>query len=72
MSLQQQQQHSDIYPVQLTDNDWARILQSNKEAQEMLSNTIAHHEQYREEDPIKRKGVISQSHANSNNDSFKR
>ncbi|KAI1317167.1 DNA-binding transcription factor yap1 [Mortierella claussenii] len=64
MSLQQQQQHPDIYPVTLTDNDWAQILHSNREAQDLLSTAIAHHEQYREDDPIKRKGVISSSHQN--------
>ncbi|KAF9169429.1 DNA-binding transcription factor yap1 [Mortierella sp. AD011] len=62
MSLQQQ---SGIYPVSLTDNDWAQILQNNKEAQDLLSTAIAQHEQYREDDPIKRKGVISQSHSKS-------
>jgi AP-1-like factor len=60
MSLQQQQ--SDVYPVVLNDNDWQQILNSNREAQDLLSKAIAHHEQYREEDPMKRKGVISESH----------
>ncbi|KAG0048361.1 DNA-binding transcription factor yap1 [Gryganskiella cystojenkinii] len=59
MSLQH---NNDIYPVALNDNDWAQILNSNREAQDLLSNAIAHHEQYREDDPMKRKGVISQSH----------
>ncbi|KAF9356911.1 DNA-binding transcription factor yap1 [Mortierella sp. AD094] len=62
MSLQQ---HSGIYPVSLTDNDWAQILQNNREAQDLLSTAIAQHEQYREDDPIKRKGLISQSHSKS-------
>ncbi|KAF9111844.1 DNA-binding transcription factor yap1 [Mortierella sp. AM989] len=62
MSLQQ---HSDIYPVSLTDNDWAQILQNNREAQDLLSTAIAQHEQYREDDPIKRKGAISQAHNKS-------
>ncbi|KAF9202911.1 DNA-binding transcription factor yap1 [Haplosporangium sp. Z 27] len=54
-----------MYPVSLTDNDWAKILQNNREAQDLLSTAIAQNEQYREEDPIKRKGVISQAHSKS-------
>ncbi|KAG0200943.1 DNA-binding transcription factor yap1 [Mortierella sp. GBA30] len=57
MSLQQQL-HTDIYPVSLTDNDWAQILQNNREAQDLLSTAIAQHEQYRGEDPMKRKGAL--------------
>ncbi|KAF9956908.1 DNA-binding transcription factor yap1 [Mortierella alpina] len=52
------QQHTDIYPVSLTDNDWAHILQNNHEAQDLLSTAIAQHEQYREDDPLKRKGAL--------------
>ncbi|KAF9953133.1 DNA-binding transcription factor yap1 [Mortierella alpina] len=55
MSIQQQ---AEIYPVSLTDNDWAHILQNNQEAQDLLSNAIAQHEQYREDDPVKRKGAL--------------
>ncbi|KAF9940808.1 DNA-binding transcription factor yap1 [Modicella reniformis] len=60
MSLQQ---HTDIYSASLADSDWASILQNNHEAQELLSTAIAHHEQYREDDPVKRKGAISQAHS---------
>ncbi|KAF9185031.1 DNA-binding transcription factor yap1 [Haplosporangium sp. Z 767] len=62
MSLPQQSIHSDLYPVSFTDNDWAQILNNNQEAQDLLSTAIAQHEQYREEDPMKRKGIISQMH----------
>ncbi|KAI8603366.1 hypothetical protein EDD21DRAFT_369253 [Dissophora ornata] len=62
MSLQQQ---SDLYPVSLTDNEWAHILQNSREAQDLLSTAISQHEQYREEDPFKRKGAISQLHSHS-------
>lgn len=50
------------YSASLTDNDWSHILQNNLEAQDLLSTAIAHHEQYREDDPMKRKGAISQAH----------
>ncbi|KAF9980856.1 DNA-binding transcription factor yap1 [Mortierella antarctica] len=56
------QQHTEIYPVSLTDNDWAHILQNNHEAQDLLSNAIAQHEQYREDDPVKRKGALHHKH----------
>ncbi|KAF9422414.1 DNA-binding transcription factor yap1 [Entomortierella beljakovae] len=62
MSLQQE---TDIYPVTLNDNDWAQILKNNREAQDLLSTAIAHHEQHREEDPIKRKGAISEAYSKS-------
>ncbi|KAF9274952.1 DNA-binding transcription factor yap1 [Mortierella alpina] len=52
------QQHTELYPVSLTDSDWANILQNNHEAQDLLSNAIAQHEQYREDDPVKRKGAL--------------
>ncbi|KAI7824823.1 hypothetical protein BC939DRAFT_449312 [Gamsiella multidivaricata] len=59
MSLQQ---HTDMYPLSLSDTDWAQILNNNRDAQDLLSTAIAHHDQYREDDPIKRKGIISQLH----------
>ncbi|KAG0248023.1 DNA-binding transcription factor yap1 [Mortierella polycephala] len=62
MSLPQQPIQSDLYPVSFTDNDWAQILNNNQEAQDLLSTAIAQHEQYKEEDPMKRKGIISQMH----------
>ncbi|KAG0327827.1 DNA-binding transcription factor yap1 [Dissophora globulifera] len=62
MSLQQQ---SDIYPTLLPDSDWAKLLHSNRAAQDLLPTTIAQHEQYREEDPIKRKGVLGLLHNKS-------
>ncbi|KAF9168195.1 DNA-binding transcription factor yap1 [Actinomortierella ambigua] len=37
-----------IYPIQLQDNDWPALLDSNLEAQTLLSSAIAHHEQYRD------------------------
>ncbi|KAF9543800.1 hypothetical protein BGW38_009753, partial [Lunasporangiospora selenospora] len=54
MSLQQ---HSEAFPVTLSDKDWARIIQNGRaaQAQELLSTAIAQNDQYREEDPIKRK-----------------
>lgn len=40
---------NDIYSVALADNEWSQILSENSEAQDLLSNAIAHHEQYRED-----------------------
>ncbi|KAF9970403.1 DNA-binding transcription factor yap1 [Actinomortierella ambigua] len=37
-----------IYPIQLQDNDWPALLETNLEAQTLLSSAIAHHEQYRD------------------------
>ncbi|KAF9144668.1 hypothetical protein BG015_012124 [Linnemannia schmuckeri] len=37
------------YTVPVSDNDWAQMLQSNKEAQELLSNAIAHHREHYED-----------------------
>lgn len=57
MSLEQH--HANSYSNFLGDKDWAQILSSNPEAQDLLSTAIAHHDQYREEDPMKRKGNLS-------------
>ncbi|KAF9145170.1 DNA-binding transcription factor yap1 [Linnemannia schmuckeri] len=69
MSLEQH--HANSYSTLLEDKDWAQILSNNPEAQDLLSTAIAHHDQYREEDPMKRKGNLSHlqssvSYANSN------
>ncbi|KAG9061061.1 DNA-binding transcription factor yap1 [Linnemannia hyalina] len=69
MSLEQH--HANSYSNFLGDKDWAQILSNNPEAQDLLSTAIAHHDQYREEDPMKRKGNLSHlqssiSYANSN------
>ncbi|KAK5808604.1 transcription factor PAP1-domain-containing protein [Linnemannia elongata] len=37
------------YTVPVSDNDWAQMLQSNREAQELLSNAIAHHQEHYED-----------------------
>ncbi|KAF9902120.1 DNA-binding transcription factor yap1 [Linnemannia zychae] len=52
-------EHHNAYANFLGDKDWAQILSSNPEAQDLLSTAIAHHDQYREEDPMKRKGNLS-------------
>ncbi|KAF9362563.1 DNA-binding transcription factor yap1 [Mortierella sp. NVP85] len=65
MSLQQ---HSDSQAVPLAASDWSRILQNNLEAQDLLSTAIAHHGQYREDDPVKRKGAISEAHSKTYQD----
>ncbi|KAG0326851.1 hypothetical protein BG004_002885, partial [Podila humilis] len=64
MSLQSTQ--NDIYPLTLTDNDWSKILSDNSEAQDLLSNAIAHHEQYRE-DPKQQRTSVSHLHHKSDN-----
>ncbi|KAK3822853.1 MAG: hypothetical protein J3Q66DRAFT_330276 [Benniella sp.] len=47
MSLQQQQQQPlAAFASPLTDNDWANLLQDNQEAQDLLSNAIAHHQEH--------------------------
>ncbi|KAG0200172.1 DNA-binding transcription factor yap1 [Mortierella sp. NVP41] len=51
--------HANAYSSFLADKDWAQILSNNPEAQDLLSTAIAHHDQYREEDPMKRKGNLS-------------
>jgi len=56
MSLDHQ---ANAYSTYLGDKDWAQILSNNPEAQDLLSTAIAHHDQYREEDPMKRKGNLS-------------
>ncbi|KAF9919438.1 DNA-binding transcription factor yap1 [Linnemannia zychae] len=65
MSLEQ---HANVYSSYLGDKDWAQILSVNPEAQDLLSTAITHHDQYREEDPMKRKGPLSHlaSSANTN------
>ncbi|KAF9902298.1 DNA-binding transcription factor yap1 [Linnemannia zychae] len=49
------------YTVPVSDNDWAQMLQSNREAQELLSNAIAHHQEHYEDPsaPSKRIGHSS-------------
>ncbi|KAG0275110.1 DNA-binding transcription factor yap1 [Linnemannia exigua] len=37
------------YTVPVSDNEWAQMLQSNREAQELLSNAIAHHQEHYED-----------------------
>ncbi|KAF9124567.1 DNA-binding transcription factor yap1 [Mortierella sp. 14UC] len=64
-------EHHNAYTDFLGDKDWAQILSNNPEAQDLLSTAIAHHDQYREEDPMKRKGNLSHlqssvSYADSN------
>ncbi|KAF9182282.1 DNA-binding transcription factor yap1 [Haplosporangium sp. Z 767] len=46
MSLQPQQQQQQTYTVALSDNEWSQMLQSNQEAQDLLSNAIAHHQEH--------------------------
>ncbi|KAG0250581.1 hypothetical protein BG011_008222, partial [Mortierella polycephala] len=49
MSLQpqqQQQQQQQPYTVTLSDNEWSQMLQDNQEAQDLLSNAIAHHQEH--------------------------
>ncbi|KAG0010074.1 hypothetical protein BGZ82_003693, partial [Podila clonocystis] len=55
---------NDIYSVSLADNEWSQILSENSEAQDLLSNAIAHHEQYRE-DP--KRTTVSHLHHKSDN-----
>ncbi|KAG0094280.1 DNA-binding transcription factor yap1 [Podila epicladia] len=57
-------QTNDIYSVALADNEWSQILSENSEAQDLLSNAIAHHEQYRE-DP--KRTTVSHLHHKSDN-----
>ncbi|KAF9121954.1 DNA-binding transcription factor yap1 [Mortierella sp. 14UC] len=49
------------YTVPVSDNDWAQMLQSNREAQDLLSNAIAHHQEHYEDSsaPNKRIGHSS-------------
>ncbi|KAF9426580.1 DNA-binding transcription factor yap1 [Podila epigama] len=56
---------NDIYPVALSDNEWSKILSDNREAQDLLSNAIAHHEQFREDDASKRTTTVSHLHHKS-------
>ncbi|KAG0369148.1 hypothetical protein BC939DRAFT_499869 [Gamsiella multidivaricata] len=64
MSLQQQQPLS-AYPVNLTDSDWAKMLQDNKDAQDLLSNAIAHHQEHYRVDEDQTKRFSNQLHHKS-------
>ena len=64
MSLQPQQP-STGYTVPLSDNEWSQMLQSNQEAQELLSTAIAqHHEHYRPDEDVGKR-MISHLHHKS-------
>lgn len=67
MSLQQQPLGA--YPGALSDNDWATLLRDNQEAQDLLSNAIAHHEHYRAEDD---QGKRSSNHLHHKSDHYGR
>ncbi|KAF8940915.1 hypothetical protein EDD21DRAFT_370059 [Dissophora ornata] len=51
MSLQQHNPDSSFQAsLALSDGDWAKMLQDNQEAQDLLSNAIAHHHQHYQQD----------------------
>lgn len=62
------------YTVPVSDNDWAQMLQSNREAQELLSNAIAHHQEHYE-DPssaANNKRIGNGSHLHHKSDHYNR
>ncbi|KAK3824287.1 MAG: hypothetical protein J3R72DRAFT_458251 [Linnemannia gamsii] len=57
------------YTVPVSDNEWAQMLQSNKEAQELLSNAIAHHQE-NYDDPANKRIGHNGSHLHHKSDHY--
>ncbi|KAG0211045.1 DNA-binding transcription factor yap1 [Mortierella sp. GBA30] len=64
MSLQPQQP-SAAFTVPLSDNEWSQMLQNNQEAQDLLSNALAHHHEHYRPEEESGKRVISHLHHKS-------